>query len=52
MAEKEVYFDKYCPLCINYEKAEHEDPCFDCLNRGWNEDSHKPVCFKEKEETK
>ena len=52
MAQKEVYFDKYCPLCEYCDKRENEDPCFDCLNYGRNEDSHKPVNFKEKEETK
>lgn len=48
MAIKEVMFDKYCPLCEDYDKSEDEDPCYDCLNQGWNEDSHKPIMFKEK----
>lgn len=47
MATKEVHFDEYCKLCKHYEKREHEDPCFDCLNQGWNEDSHKPILFEE-----
>lgn len=47
---KEVRFDTYCPLCKNYEKTEAEDPCFDCLNQGWNEDSHQPIYYEEAEE--
>lgn len=49
MATKEVYFDKYCPKCKHYEKSESEDPCYECLEDGWNSDSHKPVKFEEKE---
>lgn len=49
---KEVRFDIYCPECQYWEKSEADDPCFDCLNQGWNEDSHKPLKFKEKENTK
>lgn len=47
MATKEVRFDEYCKLCKNYEKSESEDPCWDCLNQGWNDDSHKPIRFEE-----
>lgn len=47
---KEVRFDTYCPLCKHYEKNEAEDPCFDCLNQGWNEDSHQPICYEENED--
>ena len=50
MAIKEVYFNEYCPKCKNWEKSEADDPCFDCLNQGWNEDSHKPICYKPKDE--
>ena len=50
MATKEVYFDEYCKLCKHYDKGAEEDPCFDCLNCGFNYDSHKPVEFEEKEE--
>lgn len=49
MATKEVRFDEYCKLCEHYKKSEAEDPCWDCLNQGWNEDSHKPIMFKDKE---
>lgn len=44
---KEVRFDIYCAKCVHYDKAEHEDPCFECLNHGWNYESHKPVKFEE-----
>lgn len=47
MATKEVWFDVYCQQCKNYEKSESEDPCWECLNQGWNEDSHKPIRFED-----
>ena len=50
MAEKEVYFANYCRRCEHWTENEDEDPCNDCLNNPANEDSHKPVNFKEKEE--
>lgn len=49
MATKEVRFDIYCKNCRHYEKSEAQDPCYDCLDNGWNEDSHKPVYFEESE---
>ena len=49
MATKEVRFDIYCPKCVHYEKTPAEDPCWDCLNQGWNTDSHKPICYEGKE---
>lgn len=49
MATKEVRFDLYCKNCVHYEKAESEDPCWDCLDSGWNEDSHRPVNYEERE---
>ena len=51
MAIKIVEFDKWCKLCEHWEKREDEDPCFDCLNQGWNEDSTKPILYKEKGST-
>lgn len=50
MATKEVQFDIWCPQCVHYNKDATEDPCWDCLNQGWNIDSHKPICFEAKEE--
>lgn len=48
-ATKEVRFDIYCKTCKHWEKEESEDPCWDCLDQGWNEDSHKPIKWEEKE---
>ena len=48
--EKEVNFEKYCKLC-KYEKLEETlDPCNDCLDHPSNENTEKPVFFKEKDE--
>lgn len=44
---KEVYYHKYCPKCLYSETPEEEDPCDECLSQGWNENSHKPINFKE-----
>lgn len=49
MNTKEVRFDIYCKKCKHYNKSESEDPCFDCLDQGWNEDSYKPIYFEDKE---
>ena len=48
MAEKIVEFDKYCKKCKHWEKAEKEDPCWDCLAEPVNEDSHRPMYYEEK----
>jgi hypothetical protein len=47
--QKEVYFDKYCPSCVNREEDEFDvnSACFDCLDNPTNQDSHKPVMYKE-----
>lgn len=50
MSTKEVRFDEYCIKCKHYDKSEAEDPCWDCLNQGWNIDSHKPVYWEENTE--
>lgn len=46
---KEVYFNEYCPKCKHADKKESEDPCWDCLENGYNEYSHKPINWEEKE---
>ena len=46
---KEVRFDEYCSKCKHWEKSEADDPCFDCLDQGWNTNSHKPIYFEEDE---
>jgi hypothetical protein len=48
MANKEVYFNEYCPKCAYKDVYEKDEPCDECLHHGWNEDSHKPVKFEEK----
>lgn len=58
---KEVYFAQYCLKCKYWEKDSSEDPCWfwtcqaihkcnrgNCMNEGFNIDSHKPVKFEEK----
>lgn len=50
MSIKEVLFNEYCCKCQSVEKLESESPCYDCLNQGWNEDNHKPIYFKPKDE--
>lgn len=46
--EKEVLFGKFCPVCEFAERSENHEPCDDCLDQPTNQDSHKPICFKEK----
>lgn len=50
----EVDFHEWCPKCEHFKLEEHEDPCHDCLNEPVNDDSRKPVMFKDsgKEDTK
>lgn len=42
---KEVRFDIWCKDCIHFKRAEHEFPCDECLNTGYNIDSTKPTMF-------
>ena len=49
---KEVLFGEFCPECEFVEKFENEEPCDECLEQFYNQDSHKPVKFKEKVEDK
>lgn len=44
---KEVMYKDYCPKCIYADLEEVKDPCNECLNQGYNENSHKPIKFKE-----
>ena len=44
---KIVNFEKYCKFCKYMDTKEHEDPCNSCLENPVNDDSHKPICFKE-----
>lgn len=52
MATKIVDFHKWCEKCEYKDLSESEDPCWDCLNEPVNEDSTKPLYFKEKEGVK
>lgn len=47
---KEVRFDIWCNKCKYSDLKEDEDPCNECLSEPYNINSHKPTCFKEKEE--
>lgn len=46
MAQRIVKFE-YCNSCENFNKKEDDDPCFDCLDQPINEDSRKPINYKE-----
>jgi len=48
--KKEVYFAQYCSKCKFGPLEEHQDPCDDCIEQGWNENSHKPIKFEPKED--
>lgn len=44
-----VEFDKYCKTCKFRDKNDKkgEEPCNDCLDNPINQDSRKPVNYKE-----
>lgn len=48
MGEKEAYFYLYCPRCAYSSLPQAAEPCDECLAQPVNEDSHKPLYFKEK----
>ncbi len=43
---REVYFYQYCPKCRYSKHPEEADPCAECLEEPYNQESHKPVNFK------
>lgn len=43
-----VQFDEYCNKCEYYARSESEDPCWECLDNPINEDSRRPINYKEK----
>lgn len=49
MDVKEVNFRLYCPKCKYYPLGSTDDPCNECLGQPWNENSHKPINYKEKD---
>lgn len=52
MAQKIVDFHEYCATCKFRETEAFKDPCNECLNNPTNEDSHKPVKYKEDKKAK
>ena len=49
MNTKEVLFNQFCSKCKYKDTKETDMPCDECLEYGHNDDSHKPIHFKEKE---
>ena len=55
-SDKEVRFDKWCPLCKHYAHKfpnedfsfEAQDPCNSCLETGVRNGTEKPKCWEEK----
>ena len=45
---KIVRFDIWCKKCKFEKLSESEEPCDECLEKGVNENSKKPVRFKKK----
>ena len=50
MADKIVEFDNWCYKCKYFKTKETEEPCTDCLDEPVNDDSHRPVYWKEQED--
>lgn len=38
---------EWCNTCVHKDKAENEDPCWDCLTQSVNQNSRRPVSYKE-----
>ena len=49
--QKIVEFE-WCQSCEHCNLQDYEDPCNDCLDEPMNEDSRRPVFYKEKEDKK
>ena len=45
-----VDYKKYCRLCVKSGTDEHEEPCEECLSYPVNDDTHKPIMFKAKDQ--
>lgn len=48
MGFKIVNFYKYCNECLYKRVNPDDDPCNECLDAPVNEESYKPINFKEK----
>lgn len=46
---KLVNYHLYCKNCVHFAKAGWQDPCHECLSTPAREHSHKPLYFKEQE---
>lgn len=44
---KFVEYHRYCLYCKYRDTKQDEEPCNECLTEPVNEDSHKPVKFKD-----
>ena len=49
---KIVNFECWCPKCLYRKSPADEDPCNECLTQPVNEDSTKPINFKETDKKK
>ena len=47
VCELEVQFDYWCNKCIHKDLEETKDPCNECLDYPYNDNSTKPKFFKE-----
>ena len=45
-----VDFESYCKICKHHDKAGTEDPCNECISTPVNQNSTKPVFWKEMEQ--
>lgn len=43
-------FEQFCDQCEHKDKKETEEPCIRCIAEPVNQDSIRPVYFKDKEE--
>ena len=43
-----VDFETYCAMCAHKNKAENEEPCWECLDIPAREDSRRPEYWEEK----
>ena len=46
----EVGFETYCKICKYKDKAEKYDPCCECLDYGYNDESSKPMYWEARDD--
>lgn len=49
--QKIVNFDIWCKKCEHYNVVDWDYPCDECMENPTNEDSRRPVYFKDKNGT-